>query len=213
MTDFRSLTYLDVSFNKISRISITLNELKQLPILISGKVAEMINEDTLIRIVDVRNNPIQCDCEIYNFLEFIKKENNKILFKIENLICHTPDYYNDTEVVSLNYQNFQCPIKYDNFSKNDACAGICDCWIRPFDKSMIINCGNKNLSKIPELTSVKNAPKIELYLKSNKIKEFPDIQQPGYNKIELLDLSNNLISEFDEHILNSNIQVKIYFIL
>ena len=110
----------------------------------------------------------------------------------------------------MDYKNFRCKVQFKNISQDDACAGICDCLIRPFDNTTFINCTNKNLSKIPSLTSVENASKIELYLQSNKLKELPDMQQPGFNKVKLLDLSNNLITEFDEKILNSSVKVKIY---
>lgn len=197
---------LDVSFNKISQISISKNDLRKLPVWQKSGVKISCK-------VNIQNNSVYCGCEIYEFLNVIKEGNDKASFYIKDLSCHSPKKYKNTKLIDLDSKNYECKVQYQNFSKNDACAGVCDCWVRPFDNSTMIDCTNKGLSEVPELVSVKNASKIQLLLGSNAIKEFPDIWQPGFNKIELLDFSNNQITEFDDDILNFSIKVESYFIL
>lgn len=162
------------------------------------------------RTINIQNNPIHCSCETYDFLQAINNK-YKFSFIILNLICHSPDKYKNIYVVNLNRATFECKKQYYNFSKEDACAGTCDCWSRPYDNSTIVNCANKKLLKAPELLSVQNSSKIELHLVYNQLTEFPDMQKPGYNKVELLDLSHNQIKEFNENILKFGIEVTIKY--
>ena len=163
--------------------------------------------------VNIGNNPIKCDCEIYDFLRFLLVERNRIVFMVDKLICHDSDFNTGTKVADLQYKNFECPVIFSNFSSENTCTSICDCRKKPFDDLITVNCSSKGLNKFTELISIQNVSKIFLYMDSNNVTKFPDLQESGYDKVELLDLSNNRINDFDENIFTGNIKVKFFEIL
>lgn len=191
---------MDVSSNRIFSISISLTDIEQLPEISVGNML-------LNRNVDIQDNPIHCGCQIYDFIKFLKTGNNKLRFFTDNLFCHSPDHFKNQKITNLDYKNFACEIPHNNFSSNDVCD-TCDCQFRPFQRSVFVNCSNKNLEIAPNLESIKDSLKIELDLKYNKITDFPDMRRTGYDKVELLNLSNNKITKLNQHIFNSSIQVK-----
>ena len=159
--DIGNYKLLDVSLIRISRISISLTDVNKLQII-------SYDDHVTNRVVNLENNPVVCGCEIYDFLRIIKTNNHKLEFKTYDLLCHDC-YHHNTEINDLDYKCFLCRIQYNNTCKNDACSGISDCWVRPFDDTTFIDCASKKLSIIPQLSSVKNASKIQLNLKSNNI--------------------------------------------
>ena len=160
----------------------------------------------------LNENPMQCDCNIYNFLEYLNKSPREALktrFKlyIGNLTCDGE--YNGSSVKNLNFTSYKCVSERINYPSDTACGvkGNCTCRFRPFDKSLIIDCSSRNLMEVPELITLKGIDRIELNLKSNNIKKMPNMKKPGYNQIEMLDLSNNQISDVSDNILHGHLKV------
>ena len=171
-------------------------------------------------VVSLRNNPIHCDCDIYDFLRYLNGNMNetlreKIRIFSTKLKCDRPLEHHGKNVGSLIYTNFICDISKKNFHPDNACGvnGKCSCRYRQFDETLFINCSKRNLTKTPELTNLEFINKIELYLQSNYLTEIPDIMKSGYDKIEFLDLSDNRISNVTENILSGKLKVYLYNII
>ena len=70
--DIGHLSRLDVSYNKISHLSISLIDINQ--VTNQFEFGDEPIEYTAIRTIIVDNNPLFCECEIYNFLQVLKKK-------------------------------------------------------------------------------------------------------------------------------------------
>lgn len=158
----------------------------------------------------LNGNPVECDCKVYEFLQYINKDstkslNNKFKFYIENLVCKGPSEFSGKTLRDLKLTSFTCNSETMKFTAGDPCSnnGNCTCQFRPFDKFLIVDCSARNLREIPDFPNLKGIDKVELNLQSNNLKQMPDMKKLGYNKIEVIDLSNNQISEVPENILRS----------
>ena len=159
-------------------------------------------------------NPIQCDCNIYDLLKYVNEESVKVLrnnirISIYNLKCKGPPELKETNIQNLHYLSHTCKINKSKFASDTAC-GIHEngeCSFRPHDKTLIINCSDKDLEKIPKVNNLKNVKRIELYLQSNNLTKMSNFKNSMYNKVEIFDLSNNKISDVADYILHGNLQV------
>ena len=189
--------YLD--HNKISKISFDRKFLQEKEPLFESKMH-----------VHLSFNPIQCNCEISSLLEYMNNTqdivNKYYDFKTEDFYCYKFRDSNPTKVFELYRRTYTCEIEFLNLTSNGICGGNskCDCKYRPTDDKLMINCSSRNLNSLPETQWNFTASKIELYLQNNHFKEIPSMQEVGYEKISLLDLSNNLITDWNENILSLN---------
>lgn len=165
-------------------------------------------------IINIENNPINCGCEVYDFLRFLNGEmhpyvQNFVHIKVKDLKCYEPAEAIGLKVQDLRHDKLTCKLENLMPRPGDPCAvnGQCECYQRPYDRALLLNCTDRNLDKAPEWIETKNMAKVELSLQRNNLKEAPAMNKQGYEKVEKLDLSHNKIEAIDERVLSPNLQV------
>ena len=203
--DFTLRTHLNLEGNKINRLNFSNLE---------NMLENYDYADYYVQL-NLYNNPMNCDCNIYDLLLCLQRDINqikipKIIVSIKLLFCQAPVEYYGVSVRNLNFTTFTCEKEKSQFSPDHPCGinGRCDCHFRPFDKNLYINCSGRNFFTAPKLLGLSfEVIKIELNLQENNLKEIIDMSLLEYNKIEFLDLSNNQISHISDRILSGNLKV------
>ena len=185
--------FINLQFNEITSVNIT-----------TPKTTAM-NNFSLDTTIDLGYNPIQCDCKIIKFWNYLQNKSNDINVKAEDVTCDGPSIYKGMKIKDLN-ETFQCQLVESIAQPQNFCT-ICDCWIMPFKNKLTLNCTNSN-HQITDLTDINEALEIDLHFQYKNLTKFPDLRNKTYNsKINLLDLSNNFISEINETYLPPNLKV------
>lgn len=190
---------LDLSHNKIEHILLQEAE------LISN--SQVIPRDVIIR---VNNNPIICDCFLYDFLRYIEGRMHSSVqnfFHIipDNLSCHSPEWLKDINVTDLQSKTLKCTTKGFNIP----CPQECNCILRPEDKAFTINCSNKNLTQLPSDIKDPGKPfKLGLDFSNNRLKKMPNLAGLKLQSAKLINLSHNNISEVFLNGLPDEVEVR-----
>ncbi|OTF80932.1 Toll-like protein, partial [Euroglyphus maynei] len=114
-----------------------------------------VTKETLVRL---DNNPINCDCHLFSFLNYTKSVgrlygkhfdtiNRKVLFMIDanpKITCHSPENLINRPLDNLKLSELICPIDDERI-----CPEECECNYRSSDRSSIIDCDNRNIHIIP----------------------------------------------------------------
>ena len=166
--------------------------------------------------IHLQNNPIQCDCELFNLLEYLdrtKHQDVKVI-NFDNFSCNYLDSYSKSKtskkITDFNSATYTCRSEFLNLKSSNICGiyGMCDCRNRPYDQTLLINCSYRDLSHFPDIKWNLNSSNIELYLQNSRIKKIPNFQELSYDRIRILDLSDNLIKQSDDKLLIYNIEVR-----
>ncbi|XP_013412983.1 protein toll [Lingula anatina] len=184
-----SLHTLKLSHNQMTSIDFTFfHRLVDLPPALEG-----IDPDFAIGpskghvlTIYIGNNPMHCDCLLYDFLSFIQKNshaNDNLRFYYENsLKCHGPPSLNGTDLAVVDAKNLVCPVS----DRNTACSTI----YRRYDDATITNCSWQGLihmsQKIDQNTTI-------LDVSNNYLETIPDMSDTMYREVYL---DNNSISTF-----------------
>ncbi|XP_067206517.1 protein toll-like isoform X1 [Linepithema humile] len=228
LTDWKSyynLQILDLSYNNISTIETDDLQFSSNNILINlthNKIQRILLHDAedIIREnsktfrnvkILVENNPLNCDCNVYDFLRYYEGEMRKVqsYFQIglDNLICHSPK---EVEKVWLYSKNLTCRIQ--NTDSITICPKKCDCFLKPHDEAFIFDCSHKNLTYVPNnikepninfirnLTkSVDTISKFYLNFSHNQLTQMPDLENLKLRSVNKLFLSHNDISTISKN--------------
>lgn len=191
---------VDLTFNKIQHIF--LHNAEQL-----AKVQQNFHD----AIIFVGNNPISCDCELYDFLRYIEgrmHSNVQSYFHIipENLTCQSPEDLKNVSVTNLKSKSLMCTVNDTNL--DSSCPEICDCFVKPEGNVFIFNCSHKNLTSVPsDIKSPGDVWQLELNFANNQFTRMPDLKNLKRESIKKLLLSHNNISEIFLDELPKTIQV------
>ncbi|XP_055384923.1 protein toll [Condylostylus longicornis] len=207
------LNLLDLSYNKIKTITqedlqftrpnlalnLSHNEISEINFdRINEQLETFALSDSVITI-DVNYNPLKCNCDtaafgnLINNLSSYEAIGKHLQFKYDKLMCgYTPDNwpYNLTgrNIIAINSYELVCPQK-------SPCPNKCSCWFRSFDRSILVNCSNSELTEVPVLfnTSSRAIEWIELHIENNHIKNLPTLRNIGYGRVQELYAQNNEI--------------------
>ncbi|XP_051174927.1 protein toll-like [Leptopilina boulardi] len=191
---------VDLSYNKITTVDLNdpFNE----------NFEKRFNEEYRSTVVLLlNNNPIKCDCALYDFLRYLDGSmmNVRDTLKINTgpMKCSDSKKYEDILLSELNSKSFECIPPMEEINDFEMCPQECDQWTRPSDKTFIFNCSYRNLNQAPEsLCSLKSKGYVkELDLTGNNITIIPNLQQTGYNNLSRLTLSHNQISTISTNLL------------
>lgn len=212
------LEELDLSYNNITAISendlqfltknnlklnLTHNQLRMIN-LQSIETIEATNENKVIT-MDLNNNPIQCDCVLLGFVQYLRGElaqNLRGQFKLvtDNLVCSQPGNLQGKLVKYVNPMDLVCPFDHDG-TKPKRCPRDCECLVRSLDKVLMVNCTNVNtkFTKIPGLPRIEQfgLTGTELYMENNELMKLPLAKTPGYADVTKLFLAGNNITTVD----------------
>ncbi|EZA52048.1 hypothetical protein DMN91_009805 [Ooceraea biroi] len=190
---------VDLTYNKIRRIS--LHDAEEL-------AANQEYSRNVIILVD--NNPINCDCDLYDFLRYIEGEMHPKVqeyFHIipRNLTCQGPPWLKNMRVTDLRSRTLTCKI---DEGPNIACPENCDCFFRPVDQTFIFDFTHRELTQVPSDIKKPGYPwNLELNFNGNRLRRMPDLKRLGLERVKKLGLSHNNISEIFLDALSSTIEV------
>nr|XP_012217885.1 PREDICTED: protein toll-like isoform X1 [Linepithema humile]XP_012217886.1 PREDICTED: protein toll-like isoform X1 [Linepithema humile] len=214
----KKLQTLDLSYNNISTIktedllfsshnvlvNLTHNKIQNILLHDAEDITKIRTKtDRSIRVL-VENNPLNCDCDVYDFLRYYEEEMSNVrrYFQIElhDLTCHSPK---ELKKVRLYSRNLTCEVQ----NTDSICPEKCDCFLKPHDKAFIFDCSHKNLTNVPNnirepdihfiqnLTkSVKTITKFYLNFSHNRLTQMPDLEKLKLRSVNKLFLSHNDIS-------------------
>ncbi|KAJ6637234.1 Protein toll [Pseudolycoriella hygida] len=173
-----NLHELNLESNEIS--SVKYNELRSTNIFLNSTSSLQINLD---------NNPLKCDCTMYEFLlekgKVANVFNNLCLYDEHTLkICATRKLFSDI---------WNCP-------------NGCECLQRKKEDGGEIKllCAGKGLQKVPEIFS-DNVTSLELDIRNNNLTELPKLRTNS--QIVVIRASNNQITEIESDNLPPNLRV------
>jgi len=162
--------------------------------------------NTNTRQITLSGNKLICDCRNYEFARYIQYQMPRNVYKYikieQNMICN-----NGTEFANVNVNTLTCDWNYFVDLDKIHCPE-CVCSYRPYDKSAIMNCSNKNLTFAPEIIiSSKNINYTELNLRNNFITKLPDYRHLNIRK---LNVGYNNLTTINITQLPKNLMVSIY---
>ena len=161
----------------------------------------------------LHQNPLSCDCYNYGLIQLINEQkSNQYAVKVMTSGFHCKEQYTFEEksIEKIDLKNFECryspnPNEYENKCVENS---SCQCYYKPYIKHLRVKCTNEGLYSQPKFNNLKNTREIELQLGSNLLKNFPDMQEYGYEKVNALDLTNNKLEDINETNLPDYLKVR-----
>lgn len=189
---------VDFTYNEITKIRLQDAE------LLSGSQTSRRNV-----IIDIENNPILCDCELYDLLRYREGRmhpsvQNLFYLKMDNLKCSGPTIMEDITVIQLKSKTLQCEV-INTITRNSSCPIHCNCMIRPEDRGYLIDCSHKSFTQAPISIESPAGFHVELNLTGNLIATMPPMTRPGYDQITSLLLADNKINQIPLDALSHNL--------
>ncbi|XP_065222753.1 protein toll-like [Planococcus citri] len=194
---FRESTTTDVIFKNNTITSININEAE----------LDKYKRKTSITF-DIGRNPLKCDCNALSLAQYLHllDSNKTILIKLkaDELICDT--HYRLKQVPINNISSlteFKCSI-------SEGCPEDCDCYTRPYDTTIEVNCTSKNQIEFPNsLPKVPEGYGVELLYTNNNLTSTRGLQNlidHDYN-VTTIALSHNRLEQFDVNELPKGLKV------
>ena len=167
--------------------------------------------------VILKQNPLLCDCNAYHLVKYFKgmlepEVNLIVSFDGTDLICAGPQELKDTRVVDLDPRVLTCPMEkiYDK----EKCPENCECYYRPSDTALIIDCSYKGLKTIPpSLLNCEDSVvsmlinHTEVDLSGNRLTSLPNELGYGYSNATKIYLSHNNLTKINLTIFSHELQV------
>lgn len=194
---------LELLYTNQLKFDLSHNLIKTLNLQDFGQYRYTEDDTHDIIITNLNNNPLQCDCNIMESMKYFYNTEHNLIFNIDNLTCSAPQYLEAKQIKDVKENELLCSLE------NYTCPKECDCQLRLYDRTLLVNCSNKNLTQIPRLLSIKphNLTGIELNLTMNQITFLPHIRiQEGYAECTKLYLAYNNITEINEFQIPTNIR-------
>lgn len=198
---------VDLTHNKIKHINLDKAEMMA---QLQNSSPGAPNRDVIVR---VDNNPLSCDCNLYDFLRYLEGRMHPGVQSMFHIIpgglkCQGPEWFGDLPVTQLSSKKLKCLLDSSNVSIK--CPDRCTCWIRPDDKGLLIDCSYKNLTHIPRRIERFPNHHVELDLTGNFIREIQPVPNSGYDYVTSLNLSHNNISSLSPRVFTSKLKVSMY---
>ncbi|XP_076288089.1 toll like receptor [Lasioglossum baleicum] len=214
------LKKLDLSYNRIPHISaedlqFTSNEI-QVDLRYNNITHIYLNtaerlmtfqKDMRPVVILVEDNPIACDCDLFDFLRYLEGNMHPYVqnyFHIipGNLKCQSPEWSMNISVSHLKSTSLKCIV-------TSPCPTGCTCWAKPFDKACLIDCSYGNLTSIPRNIQCIPDYQLELNLEGNKLTRLVPLTDLGLSNVSIskLLLSGTNISNVPLDVLPSDVEV------
>lgn len=183
--DFQSLgrdgLTIDLTHNKIERINFPPS----------------IDPMTASFTVHFNNNPIECDCNVLNFVKYLRNRNNteminNVRITVGDLKCAKPDNLKNALVSTIDPMLLLCPLDSEETAMK-RCPNDCECFVRLEDKHLLMNCAKNFSSEQLPVASIINLKQTELRIENSNLSQenLPTQQSAGYKEITKLLLSGN----------------------
>ena len=164
--------------------------------------------------ISIKNNPIRCDCQLYDFLRYLdgrlhRNVRNTLKLLIGESKCHGPRDFLEIPITHLRSKTLTCNVNEQDFGVQ--CPDKCNCHMHPESNGFIVDCGYKGLIEAPrKLDCLLNhrIDRIEMNLTGNYLTKMPDLGQNGYNRVTMLRLDHNNISSVTVNGLSNELEVR-----
>lgn len=162
-------------------------------------------------ILNIRNNPIVCNCSIYDAVRYFR---NKMLASVniilEHAHCYRPDPVRNASLGSVDLFKLKCSLNSTYPEDNAKCPDKCNCEYRPVDQSIVVNCTGAGMEKFPnQLPNVTNSP-IELLLMNNNLTSLEGLAHLfSIARVTKLWLSFNKLENINDLIIPVGLQVSL----
>lgn len=143
------LIYIEVKWNNIRKVTLP----KDINYFTSHIATQMI--------LNYDNNPIECDCQNYEFLNFLQNKTNEDYERISTIKTSMDCAGNTTETVE-SYDLLKITCDYDG-----SCPDRCKCFTIPHNNTVVVDCSGKNFDQIPYYESYGN---FKLKINNNNLK-------------------------------------------
>ncbi|KAK3097080.1 hypothetical protein FSP39_006195 [Pinctada imbricata] len=151
--------------------------------------------------IDVRNNPILCDCKLVPIMEMVRPllKLTSVFEEFLDIPCFEPPNLRDRTIYNItltgDWKEMNCPLM-----PRDDCPDSCKCYYKlsgkrvnflRAEKRVTVNCTDSELHELPQ--KVPNGSEYHLFLSRNLISE---ISPRSYLKLtKILNLSQNKLVE------------------
>uniref|UniRef100_A0A6P4EZM6 Protein toll n=1 Tax=Drosophila rhopaloa TaxID=1041015 RepID=A0A6P4EZM6_DRORH len=206
-----SLVYADLDFLSNNRLHINMTHNKISWITMPEEVSVPDDWKPNLVEVDLNDNPMDCSCTILWFVMLIKGKitpeyAKKFKFQTDRLTCSQPSALKNSIVRQVNPYTLLCPFESSDDPRDRLCPLGCTCWVRTYDKALLVKCNNGNLTHVPNLPNLhENLKLLELYLQNNSVVNLPSANTPGYANVTSLYLAGNNLTHIDEDQLPRNL--------
>lgn len=156
-------------------------------------------------------NPLNCTCNLLGLSRYFRSKlvsgdvDLKLDIKADNLECHNPPKYKNWNFKTIQPEELSCFQK--SVMLNDACNNTCSCWNYPGKRLLLVDCSNRNLTKIPQHVANPNNWSIALNMSGNILRETPELNQSYLLNVTHLDLSCNNISLVSVKVFSKVLQI------
>lgn len=180
-----------------------------------GKFINYLSPRPVVR-VKLSENPLVCDCKIYNLLRYAKNQMHSEIRKLLQLDiwtmkCDRPTRYASSSPALIDPQELnECLTSESNKpDKEDPCSDVspCACYVRPEEQVLFVDCKRRELTQAPRLINPKNMSKVFLDLEGNQLQRAPDMHDQGYEHVVVMSLANNQIDSISARIVTSKLEV------
>nr|ALG40987.1 Toll-like receptor [Anthopleura buddemeieri] len=185
--------YIDLTNNRIE--SIDSNELSTEQMFKVKMVLQVF-------IMNLKDNPLLCDCRALNITRVIKdiilKHSHIENRRFQSWVCAQPRELKGRQILSIAEEDFVC---VRNLS---GCPEQATCSVRQTDGSILIDARDKYLQQLPHTMPV--GADLEIFLDNNQITELGMRSYLG--NVTVLHLSRNKIQELDGSFIQSLTKVR-----
>ncbi|CAG9822776.1 unnamed protein product [Phaedon cochleariae] len=196
------LESLNLSKNRIQDIKVLhLMALSRLNIDLTYNIISYIDFDGIsflypenrsLIVVDLEHNVLTCDCLNFGLIQYLDGAfpitSSYLTMKLGDSHCAEPQSFQHIRITDLKPRHISCPYL------PKGCPEDCECFRRPFDETVVVECAGRNLKEWPVIGF--EADRIELNLINNMLDHSPNVSAQ-YNNITNLFLSNNRLEEME----------------
>ncbi|XP_015189359.1 PREDICTED: protein toll-like [Polistes dominula] len=223
----RTLQLLNLSHNDISKISavnlifasddivvdLRYNKIRHILLNEIDKYSYHNKKESNI-IVYVENNPVLCDCDLYDLVRYVNKDMpytayNFVKLRLGNLRCLQPNGTEGPQIDQLNFKTYKC-LETQYFKLPDNCQYKCTCHVRPRDLRRVLDCSHKNLFVFkPDMDKIYlvGIHTLIVDLRWNNLRKIDSFKPLEMAAIERLYLSNNKIFQLSADTLPEKLNV------
>lgn len=146
-------------------------------------------------ILNLTNNPFNCDCFNYHFLRYLQQDQIKTIEIVQSNMfkCNLPKQLENNHFKTLKLSSLLCELN----TNYKGCPETCKCYLRTFDKALIIDCAYKNLTKLPKFEVQSFTNQTVLNLIGNFIENIPEFTEnlKEYKNVTVLYLNDNRLKD------------------
>ena len=201
-----SLQDADIGF--LSNVSLNLQHNNISSLRISENL-QNFNKDKILTL-SLAGNPLTCDCTMFQFLNtaqmippFPMNMNlNLLITDAESTTCASPESFKFIALPEVNLADLFCDYP---------CSPDCDCYIKPKDRKLDMDCSDRMLQESPSLLqnfdNVYQLYNIFLDLSGNEYEDVKFLSNFNSTRLVHVNLANNSLSQINETFLPSTLQM------